>query len=73
LIVLKQLKLTINDDSLLHAVDNLIASTECDARDKAITQLREVIIKKHEEFNNFDMHDAHEFLQIFINIIAVSI
>lgn len=73
LVKLKSSNITANKDSLLHAVDHLMSSTECDARDEATTKLREIIIKKHEEFDNYDMHDAHEFLQIFINIISVSI
>lgn len=67
---LKSSNITAAQDSLLYAVDHLTVSTECDAREEALTQLREIIIKKHEEFDNFDMHDAHEFLQIFINIIS---
>ena len=42
-------------------------------RDEATTHLRDIIVKKHNQFDNFEMQDAHEFLQIFINIIQVII
>merc|ERR1712227_229879 len=65
----KELGMEVSEDSLLAAVDKLLNTTECEARDEATTHLRDIIVKKHNQFDNFEMQDAHEFLQIFINII----
>ena len=59
------------DNSLLNAVTTLIGATEATEREKAVEYLRGIIIKKHPEFDNNDMHDAQEFLLILLHNLAV--
>ena len=59
--------------SLLNAVAILLEATETEDREKALNELRNIIIEKHEIFDNYDMHDAQEFLQILLQNLAVSI
>jgi len=56
--------------SLLNAVNKLIETTETENREKALNDLRNIIIEKHQIFDNFDMHDAQEFLQILLQNLA---
>lgn len=56
--------------SLLNAVAILLEATETEDREKALNDLRNIIIEKHEIFDNYDMHDAHEFLQILLQNLA---
>ena len=60
------------EGSLLNAVNKLIETTETENREKALNDLRNIIIEKHQIFDNFDMHDAQEFLQILLQNLAVS-
>jgi ubiquitin C-terminal hydrolase len=57
--------------SLLNAIDILLETTETENREKALNELRNIIIEKHEIFDNYDMHDAQEFLQILLQNLAV--
>ena len=59
------------EGSLLNAVNKLIETTETENREKALNDLRNIIIEKHQIFDNFDMHDAQEFLQILLQNLAV--
>jgi len=56
---------------LLNAIDILLETTETENREKALNELRNIIIEKHEIFDNYDMHDAQEFLQILLQNLAV--
>jgi len=58
------------EGSLLNAVNKLIETTETENREKALNDLRNIIIEKHQIFDNFDMHDAQEFLQILLQNLA---
>lgn len=49
----------------------LIGATEATEREKAVEYLRGIIVKKHPEFDNNDMHDAQEFLLILLHNLAV--
>ena len=60
-----------HENSLLNAVTTLIGATEAAEREKAVEYLRGIIIKKHPEFDNNDMHDAQEFLLILLHNLAV--
>jgi hypothetical protein len=55
---------------LLNAIDILLETTETENREKALNELRNIIIEKHEIFDNYDMHDAQEFLQILLQNLA---
>ena len=60
------------EGSLLNAVNILLGATETENREKALNELRNIIIDKHDIFDNYDMHDAQEFLQILLQNLAVS-
>jgi len=59
-----------HENSLLNAVTTLIGATEATEREKAVEYLRGIIVKKHPEFDNNDMHDAQEFLLILLHNLA---
>ena len=56
----------------MNAVNILLGATETENREKALNELRNIIIDKHDIFDNYDMHDAQEFLQILLQNLAVS-
>ena len=58
--------------SLLNAVATLIGATEAEEREKALEALRGIIVQKHSDFDNNDMHDAQEFLTVLLQNLAVS-
>lgn len=56
--------------SLLNAVATLIGATEAEEREKALEALRGIIVQKHSDFDNNDMHDAQEFLTVLLQNLA---
>ena len=49
-------------DSLLEVTQQLFESEDPEIRETLIAKFREIFIRNHNQFDNNDMQDAHEFL-----------
>jgi uncharacterized UBP type Zn finger protein len=60
------------EDSLLECTQKLFEADDPEVRETLTTKFREIFIRKHQQFDNNDMQDAHEFLITLMESLRVS-